>query len=69
MVAPWLQNSSKPQIIHGISGIPTQYLVLKEKQPYKIQYSLKCTPCQGHLVFYFLKIWTLSFSRIPGFVQ
>lgn len=37
-VAPWLQISQKPQIIHGISGIPTQYLVQKEKQPYKIQY-------------------------------
>ena len=39
-VALWLQNSPKPQIIHGISGIPTQYLVPKEKQPYKIQSSL-----------------------------
>ena len=39
-VALWLQNSPKPQIIHGILGIPTQYLVPKEKQPYKIQSSL-----------------------------
>lgn len=29
-VAPWLQKSSKHQIIHGIFGIPTQYLVPKE---------------------------------------
>lgn len=30
---------------------------------------VKCTPCQGHSVFYFPQIWTLSFCRIPGFVQ
>ena len=30
---------------------------------------IKCTPCQGHSVFYFSKIWTLSFSRIPRFVH
>ena len=30
---------------------------------------VKCTPCQGHSVFYFSKIWTLSFCRIPKFAQ
>jgi len=29
----------------------------------------KCTPCQGHSVFYFQKIRTLSFIRIQGFLQ
>lgn len=36
------------------------------KHLYKI---LKCTPCQGHSVFYFSRIWTLSFCRIPTFAQ
>lgn len=34
LVAPWLQKSPKTKIIHGISGIPTQYLVPKEKLHY-----------------------------------
>ena len=33
-VAPWLQKSSKTQIIHGILGITTQHLVPKEKWAY-----------------------------------
>lgn len=33
-VAPWLQKSSKKQIIHGIIGIPIQDIVPKEKQGY-----------------------------------
>jgi len=39
-VAPWLQKSPKPKIIHRISGITTQHLVPKEKPHHKIQYSL-----------------------------
>ena len=41
LVVPWLQNSPKPKIIHGISGITTQHLVPKEKSHHKIQYSLQ----------------------------
>ena len=33
-VAPWLQKSSKTQIIHGIIGISIQHIVPKEKQDY-----------------------------------
>lgn len=33
-VAPWLQKSPKTKIIHGITGIPTQHIVPKEKQGY-----------------------------------
>lgn len=33
-VAPWLQNSSKNQIIHGIIGILIQDIVPKEKHGY-----------------------------------
>ena len=40
---------------------------IKMTQPKSI--ILKCTPCQGHSVFYFPKIWTRSFSKIPRFVH
>jgi len=34
LVAPWLQKSSKTQIIHGIIGIAIQYIVSKENLSY-----------------------------------
>ena len=41
--------------------------IFKEKLSGRV--ILKCTPCQGHSVFYFQKIRTLSFIRIQGFLQ
>lgn len=54
------------------------FLFLNLEEPQQ-NYEIMCTQCQGHLVFYFPNIWTLSFMefqdsynefcRIKKFVQ